>query len=96
MTLQSVIDLGEPIRESMESIMPRRLTYREIADDITDRIRRGDAAYRPGDRLPSYAGLAELYGVSISTAARAVGLLTDRGVVESVVGRGVYVAQSDE
>jgi len=71
---------------------PRRLTYREIADDVTERIRRREPGYQPGDRLPSYSGLADLYSVSVSTAARAVGLLVDRGLVESVVGRGVYVA----
>lgn len=70
---------------------PRALTYREIADDLTARIRSAEEGYRSGDKLPSYSGLAELYSVSVSTAARAMQLLTDRGLVESVVGRGVYV-----
>jgi GntR family transcriptional regulator len=73
--------------------MPRNLTYREIADDITERIHRGDEGHQPDDQLPSYAELARLYSVSVSTAARAVGLLHDRGLVESIVGRGIYVSK---
>lgn len=70
---------------------PRKLTYREIADDLASRIRNGESGYEPGDQLPSYTRLAELYSVSVSTASRAVGLLHDRGLVESIVGRGVFV-----
>lgn len=66
------------------------MSYRQIADDIAARIRGGE--YRPGALLPSYAQLADLYGVSRSTASRAYGLLHDRGAVVSVAGRGVYVA----
>lgn len=47
--------------------MPRHLTYAQIADDLVDRIARGE--YPPGTRLPSYTQLAELYDVS-STASQ--------------------------
>lgn len=72
--------------------MPAKLTYRQIADDITERIARGE--YRPGQQLPSYTELAELYSVSVATAARAYGLLRDRGTVDSAAGRGMFVAES--
>jgi GntR family transcriptional regulator len=75
---------------------PRSLTYREIADDLTARIRAGEAGYKPGDQLLSLTRLAALYSVSVSTASRAMGLLHDRGLVESVVGRGVFVRLSDQ
>jgi GntR family transcriptional regulator len=73
--------------------MSRTSTYREIANEITDRIHRGDPGYLPGDQIPSYADLAAAFSVSVSTAARAVSLLHERQVVHSVVGRGVYVRE---
>lgn len=69
----------------------RRLTYRQIADDLADRIAKGE--YAPGDQLPSYAQLAALYNVSISTAARSIAILSDRGIVEGEPGRGVFVPE---
>lgn len=70
---------------------PRRLTYRQIAADLEDRVRVGD--YPVGARLPSYPELAELYSVSRATVALAVALLVDRGVVVGYSGVGVYVAR---
>ncbi|PZF93334.1 winged helix-turn-helix domain-containing protein [Micromonospora deserti] len=67
------------------------LSYVDIAADVTARIEAGE--YQPGDKLPSYSKLAELYSVSFSTAARAVALLRDRGVVVGAPGRGVYVRE---
>jgi GntR family transcriptional regulator len=65
------------------------LSYVEIAADIEARIRSGE--YQPGAKLPSYSQLAELYSVSFSTAARAIALLRDRGLVVGAPGRGVFV-----
>ncbi len=65
------------------------MTYRQIAADLTARISAGE--YPPGGRLPSYAELADLYSVSVSSAARAYGLLVDRGVVIGASGRGMFV-----
>jgi DNA-binding GntR family transcriptional regulator len=70
--------------------VPVQLTYRQIADDLTDRIRRGE--YPPGSELPSYNALADLYSVSYSTAARAYALLRDRRTVVGSPGRSVRVA----
>lgn len=72
--------------------MPVKLTYRQIADDLTERIRRGQ--YKPGEQLPSYTELAGLYSVSLATVARAYALLRDRGTVESAAGRGMFVPES--
>jgi GntR family transcriptional regulator len=66
------------------------LAYAEIAEDLAARIRSGE--YQPGDKLPSYKGIGELYSVLFSTAARAVALLRDRGLVVGAPGRGVFVA----
>jgi GntR family transcriptional regulator len=67
------------------------LSYAGIAADITARINSGE--YQPGEKLPSYAQLSELYSVSFSTAARAVALLRERGLVVGAPGRGVYVKE---
>lgn len=69
---------------------PRRLTYREIADDIEGRIRTGE--YPPGALLPSYATLAEMYSVSVTTAQAAMRELRGRGLTRSVLGIGTFVA----
>ncbi len=80
--------MGGPTVELMTVPVP--LSYREIADDITDRIRSGE--YPPGERIPSYSQLAEIYSVSVSTAQRGVGLLQDRRLVVGAQGRGLFVA----
>lgn len=68
----------------------RRLTYRQIAADIADRIASGE--YQARDRLPSYTELADLYDVSYQTAARAIRLLREIGMAYGEPGRGVFVA----
>jgi GntR family transcriptional regulator len=70
------------------------LSYRGIANDITARIAAGE--YPPGSKIPSYAQLAALYSVSVSTAQRAVMALEERGVVVGVQGRGVFVKDDRE
>src|SRR5690606_17225621 len=72
--------------------MPRlrgRLSDSESEDDIAERIARGE--YEPGSGLPSYAQLADIYDVSFSTAARAVRVLRERGLIYGEPGRGLYV-----
>jgi GntR family transcriptional regulator len=85
----AVIDFGG--LPGSPDVPVRRLTYRQIADDLADRIAKGE--YAPGSRLPSYAQLAALYNVSVSTASRAIAILSDRGVVEGEPGRGVFVPE---
>lgn len=69
--------------------MPIPMSATEIADDLADRIRRGE--YEPGSRLPTYLELATLYGVGETTITTVVRLLKDRGVVVGAQGRGVFV-----
>lgn len=69
---------------------PRRLTYRQIAEDLIDRIERGE--YTPGQALPSRKQLAEMYSVSVSTADHAMSLVIDRGFAYGEPGRGTFVA----
>lgn len=70
------------------------MTYREIADDLDARIRRGE--YAPGTRLPTVPELCGLYDVSESTMTRVLAILRDRGLVTTVQGRGVYVTPAEQ
>lgn len=63
----------------------------QIIDDLTARIESGEMA--PGEKLPSYQELVELYSISLGTAAKVVLLLRERGLVFGIQGKGVYVAE---
>ncbi|MFI2710279.1 GntR family transcriptional regulator [Micromonospora sp. NPDC018662] len=65
--------------------------YREVAEDLTTRIRSGE--YPPGERLPTYKELADLYSVSVTTVQRAIIILQDRGLLVGLQGRGLWVAE---
>lgn len=86
--------IGSECRPTTEDPMTRRLTYMQIADDISTRIAAGE--YPPGSQLPSYGQLATLYSVSISTAQRAILVLRTRGDAVGEPGRGVFVAELDD
>ncbi len=47
--------------------------------------------YGAGDPIPSDPELVRRFGVARETARRAVGVLRDRGLVETVWGRGSFV-----
>jgi DNA-binding transcriptional regulator YhcF (GntR family) len=74
-----------------ESAVPAKASpYEHIASDLRAAIRCG--ALRDGDPLPPEKELAARYGVSVSTAHRAVSLLTDAGEVVASRGRRACVA----
>ncbi|MGC5031376.1 winged helix-turn-helix domain-containing protein [Micromonospora sp. DT229] len=68
--------------------------YREVVEDMAARIKAGE--YGPGDRLPTYRELSDLYQVSVTTVQRAVIILQDRGLVVGLQGRGLWVAERQE
>ncbi|MCY0962781.1 GntR family transcriptional regulator [Streptomyces sp. H27-H5] len=69
---------------------PQRLpVYREAANQIIERIKRGDL--QPGDHAPSARQLVETTGMSSATAARVLGVLRDEGWVDTIPGRGSIV-----
>jgi DNA-binding GntR family transcriptional regulator len=75
--------------------MPSRpADYLRVVDAITEQIRSGELV--PGDKLPTYAQLADKYLVSVSTAQAALRLLRDRGLVEGHQGKGTFVSQPEE
>jgi len=63
--------------------------YRQLAAIITERIKSGQ--YPRGSRLPSEADLMEEFEIGRNTARRAVAVLREQGVVETVATRGTYV-----
>jgi len=68
--------------------------YLQLAGLLRAQIERGDIEQdRP---LPSYTTLVQQYEVARGTAAKAVQVLVDDGLVKIVPGRGAYVTRLDE
>jgi DNA-binding LacI/PurR family transcriptional regulator len=64
--------------------------YQQLRQDLLARIRRGE--FSPGDLLPSEKQLCDRYGVSVTTARRALLELVKEGVVYRRAGIGTMVA----
>lgn len=69
---------------------PQRFPYLALADALRERLDQGE--WLPGEQLPSAEQLAEQYGVSATTAAKAVRVLADEGRVTVVRRWGAFVA----
>lgn len=73
--------------------MPRardtRPRHQQIAAHLRDLIMRGEL--RPGTQLPSTAQLVAQYDAANATIQHALKALKDEGVLDSRVGKGVYV-----
>lgn len=63
--------------------------YRQIADRLREQI--ADGSIPPGRRIPSLVQLEQEYGVARDTLRKAVQVLKDEGLVETVTGMGVFV-----
>ncbi|WP_245603480.1 winged helix-turn-helix domain-containing protein [Salinispora cortesiana] len=63
-------------------------------DSITAQIRAGELA--PGDKLPTYAQLADHFKISVTTAQTALRILRERGLGEGHQGKGTYVSERPE
>lgn len=63
--------------------------YRQIAEIIRSRIESGE--YPKGSRIPTESEMVETWEVARTTARRAIALLRDQGLVETVPQRGTYV-----
>lgn len=73
--------------------MPRardsRPRHQQIAAELRDLIMRGELS--PGTQLPSTAQLVERYSAANATIQHALKALKDEGLLDSRVGKGVYV-----
>lgn len=65
------------------------LAYLKIANDIESRIQSGEL--RSGTRLLAERDMAEYYHVAYQTVRRAMQELRERGLIETVHGRGTFV-----
>ena len=81
-------DLNTPIMD------PMRRTG--LADEIAARIQSyvARSGFKPGDRLPTTARLAEMLGVGVPTLREAINQLKAIGVLDVRHGSGVYVGQA--
>ena len=70
----------------------RAIRYREIAEDLRQRVGRGDLA--AGSLLPSESELSAEYAASRITIRKALELLREEGLVDSRQGFGWFVARS--
>lgn len=71
--------------------MAKDALWSAIATTLTSEI--GAGHYHPGDRLPTEAALAARFGVNRHTVRHALAALSERGLVHSRRGAGVFVAQ---
>ncbi|MGW9023088.1 GntR family transcriptional regulator [Streptomyces sp. NPDC055722] len=63
--------------------------YRQIADALRARI--SDGTIPVGRRIPSLVQLEQEFHVARDTLRKAIAVLRDEGLVETVSGMGVYV-----
>ena len=65
---------------------------RQIADVLRGRITTGQ--YPPGSALPSILALAQEFKVTTNTVRKALRILKDEALIESVSGYGTFVRKS--
>jgi GntR family trehalose operon transcriptional repressor len=74
----------------MKEIMKK---YQEIFNDLQEKII--NTTYQPGSLLPTEQDLQKLYGVSRDTVRKALRLLTEKGLIQKVQGRGSQVLKQE-
>ncbi|MEU3074364.1 GntR family transcriptional regulator [Streptomyces laurentii] len=67
-----------------------QVPYVLVLDALMAEIKAGK--YAPGDKIPSDRELAERFKVARMTARRAIGILRERGLIETRWGAGSYVS----
>jgi GntR family transcriptional regulator len=68
---------------------PRTPRYVQVADKISADIKA--EGLKPGTRLRPERELATTYEVAYATLRKAMGVLRERGVIETVHGQGTYI-----
>ncbi len=65
--------------------------YQQVAADLRAKIT--DGTYPPGSRLPSRAQAQKIYGVSQIVIDKAMWILNQEGLTETLAGVGVFVKE---
>lgn len=63
--------------------------YRQLAAILRAQIESGEL--RSGRPIPSERTLTQRYGVAVGTVKKAVEVLRSEGLVQTVIGRGIFV-----
>ena len=71
-----------------ENFLP---VFYQLAEDLKTQIELGEL--KPGDQIPSEPQLGEVYGISRMTVRRGLALLTEAGIIQTVRGKGNFVAE---
>jgi GntR family transcriptional repressor for pyruvate dehydrogenase complex len=64
----------------------------EVADALRQRLASGE--FKPGDRLPTGAELASVFGVSLAVIREAMSRLKHDGIIDTVQGAGAFVTDT--
>lgn len=81
---------GLRMDEKIKVTTPR---YQQIAADVAAKI--VEKHYKVGERIYTRSSLASQYGVSAETARRAISILADLRIVETVRGSGVTILSQE-
>lgn len=74
--------------KARENFVP---VYYQLAEDLKQKIESG--ALKPGDMVPSESQLGAEYSVSRMTVRRGLALLQESSLIETIRGKGNFVAQ---
>ncbi|MGW4521056.1 winged helix-turn-helix domain-containing protein [Amycolatopsis sp. NPDC004378] len=66
----------------------------QVADKIRASIEAGE--FKPGQRLPPNSELTERYNAAKNTVVKAISILSDQGIVESIERSGVFVLNPND
>lgn len=75
--------------------MPIPKTAVQVHAEMTEKLDKREAGWRPGDQLPTWEQLADQFKTSLGTIARVMQRLNAEGRVVGVPGRGTWVAESE-
>ena len=73
---------------NQDNIVP---LYEQLMNILEHDIRTGK--YSPGDRIMTESELSKKYGISLITVRKAIGLLTEKGLLIKKQGKGTFVAK---
>jgi GntR family transcriptional regulator len=71
----------------------REPVFRQLAEIIRGQIESGEI--QPNHAVPSKRVLVQRYGVSTQTVDKAMAILREEGLIETEIGKGLFVVPPD-
>lgn len=98
--LPALSGTGRPPRDQKGEFLLISLNYKSktpLCDQLCESVTQLAACgvLSPGDALPSVRALAQELGVNPNTVQKSYRMLEQQGVIESVPGKGSFIAQGD-